>query len=195
MAIYQVKKSLWCFSIDTGFQLLRIGRHHLKQWLIVFATPCVSSNCVSANHLPLCSRTLPPPITLQTEAFTSGAGFSATRDVVSCLQGVGRYCGKRVDVRPDNRTRGSDCDGKNCGYVQLLQHSVQRRTDSSIWNGSDSLSAKAVCPDWSFICCFAESLLASARTNLNQGITASKQINSESIIYCAYWYSMRYGPS
>jgi hypothetical protein len=119
-------------SIDTGFHLLRIGRHHLKQWLIlfVFATPCFSSNCVSANHLPLCRRTLPPPITLQTEAFTSVAGFSATRGVVSCLQGVGRYCGKRVDVRPDNRTRGSDCDGKNCGPLRLLQHSVQRLIDS-----------------------------------------------------------------
>jgi hypothetical protein len=52
--------------------VLRIGHHHLKQWLILFVvvTPCFSSNCVSANHLPLCRRTLPPPITLQTEAFT-----------------------------------------------------------------------------------------------------------------------------
>lgn len=127
----RIKKYFGALSIDTGFQLLRTGRHHLKQWLILFVvvTPCFSSNCVLANHLPLCRRTLPPPITLQTEAFTSGAGFSATRDVVSCLQGVGRYCGKRVDVRSHNRTRGSDCDGKNWGYLQLLQNNQQRRID------------------------------------------------------------------
>jgi hypothetical protein len=84
---------------------------------------------VSANHLSVCRRTLPSPITLQTEAFTSGAGFSATRDVVSCLQGVDIVEDGGMYDRTIEREDRIAID-RIVGTELLLQHSLHTRIDS-----------------------------------------------------------------